>query len=555
LLLLPFFAACSLFLTDDPAPGGWPTHIQVFFTLPGTTPETGQDAGIQYRIAAMVKAARRTVDICIYELSEPVIYESLVAAHKRGIKVRFAGDIDNTHYAGYKALMAARVPMRLGNASRIMHNKFIIVDDYYLTMGSANYTKTGFLYNNENVVFIQSSNVAAYYKKEMDVMFDLGTFGLDKKPFQGFTDNRFTLPDGTGLEVMFTPYVGAFGPKYSANNRLLEIISNARHRICFAMFAFTHPDIARAMIYMATNRGVELYGAFDKGWHTSSEWSVHQLFVDAGLNVRYDGNENFSPDNPYSGSKIHDKFMLVDPGTDGALVVTGSFNFSSAAATDGNDENCIVISNRFIADRYLDEFRAMWRIGEHPSRDQGGDRASFHDVWINEVHWPGAVDDTGRIRRSDGFIELKNRSTRRLDISGWQLTGSTKKSYRMIGYIFPRGTVLEPGAFHLLRYSTSGSAFDASLPASVWNYLYLHDESTQNWIRLVLKDTHQNVIDVAGDRGLPPFAGTRPGTRAASMQRRAVDGTLPGSWATTTTNNRYVLENYRINTLATPGTD
>lgn len=548
-------AACGV---TAPETGEWPRNLQVVFTRPGISPETGEDVHLPERIADMIASARKSVDINIYELSHPVIYQAVVDAQERGIAVRMVGDIDNTHYAGYQALMACGAPMRLGNTSKIMHNKFVIVDDYWLTLGSMNYTDSGALLNNENVLFIQNSNIAAYYKKEMDTMFEKGTFGLDKRAFSGFSDNRFQLDDKTSIEVLFTPYKNAHQDYPSADIRIMSSISNAKHSIYFAMFAFTHPEMAKAMIYMATNRGVQLYGVFDKGWHTASEWSMHQLFVDAGLNVRYDGNENFAPDNPYHGSKVHDKFMVIDAGHAYGQVVTGSFNFSSAAATDGNDENCVIISNEFIANLYAREFEDMYRVGTHPTRGVGGEQAAWHEVVINEINWAGSLTDSGSKNWTDKFVELKNLTGRRINISGWQIVGVTKKNSNDKGYIafiIPENSWIEAGGHYVVYQSLDSSAFTFSSSAAEFTYLYLHHSDDQNYVDLTLKDTHQNIIDRAGNSLVAPFAGSQSDTLFASMFRTGDDGTQSGSWSTTAAANQYVQDGYTTKTHATPGSD
>ena len=558
------FSGCTLFETGEPDTGfsSVPDNIRLFFTAPGINPETARDTGIADKLANLILSARKKVDICIYELSEPKIYEALITVYKKGIPVRFVGDIANTDYSGYQALMAANIPMTLGHYvsgnDYIMHNKFMVIDSEWVTMGSANYTGSGTVMNHENVLIFRSTNMASYYTREFENIYNNGTFGLDKVPFANFTQNKFTInagkSDETKVEVYFTPYINGHPGYENTNDRILECISNAQHSICVAMFAFTEPNIAQAIIYMATNRGVEVYLALDKGWHTASEWSMHQVFIDAGLNVRYDGNENYFPDNPYHGAKIHDKIMIIDAGYPSSLVFSGSFNFSSAAADDGNDENCIIISNMQIANLYREEFARIYNIGTSPTRDVGGDRAPFQAVMINEINWAGhrPYDAT---TYTDKFVELKNMTTEPINISGWQLVGTPKSSYRIISTILPQGSIIEPGGCYVIYQSLLNSAFTAT-PAYTEDYfLYLRHKTSQPNLYLVLKDTHQNIIDVAGSStiAISNFGGSDIYPTYKSMYRVNTDGTLPASWATTSTAGTYVKDANKANTLMTPG--
>jgi phosphatidylserine/phosphatidylglycerophosphate/cardiolipin synthase-like enzyme len=54
---------------------------------------------------------------------------------------------------------------------------------------------------------------------------------------------------------------------------------------------------------------------------------------------------------------MHHKFMIVD----GELVVTGSYNWSTAAE-DRNDENFVVIRDKEVVDRFTQEFNRLLSI-------------------------------------------------------------------------------------------------------------------------------------------------------------------------------------------------
>jgi len=573
LSLLSFVSlSCTLFDTSEPEESPWPKYFQVFFSEPGVSVSTGVDRGLPERIGEMIRSAKKSVDINIYELAVAAIYEPVIEMHRKGLKVRMVGSINNTHYEGYKALMAAGVPMRLGNPDKIMHNKFVVVDEYKVSMGSMNYTGSGALMNNENVVFIQDKGVGAYYTKEMDNMFINGTFGLEKVPFEGFTDNVFELESGspdeekTIIKVYFTPYVGAFAPNSSANDAILEAITNAKHTIHFAVFAFTSVPIADAVIERATN-GVQVFGVFDKGWHEASVWSAHQRLLDAGVNVRMDGNEHYYPNNPYHGSKIHDKIMTIDAGYEGSVTLTGSFNFSPSAAVQGNDENCILIYNKAIAVRYRTELEKLYRRGSHPTKALGGEEAGYLEVIIDEVNWAGsranesATPGASRNNANDKYVVLKNRTHRDINISGWQLWGTTSSTYRILGHILPKGTILKADGYHVIGYSDIESGFDwtwAGTPDNpcTWSsFEYLgdmHNKARQNYIYLRLKDVDRNYIDVAGQAGVAPFYG-QAGSTFEAMKRINLDGTLRSSWETVTTAGIAVKGAYALSTHATPG--
>jgi phosphatidylserine/phosphatidylglycerophosphate/cardiolipin synthase-like enzyme len=53
---------------------------------------------------------------------------------------------------------------------------------------------------------------------------------------------------------------------------------------------------------------------------------------------------------------MHHKFMVID----GYIVVTGSYNWSTAAETR-NDENIVVMFDRDVAQRFVQEFERVWQ--------------------------------------------------------------------------------------------------------------------------------------------------------------------------------------------------
>lgn len=559
-------ASCNVFNTSTPTDktfGDTQTGaVRVYFTQPGYDAASGRDAHIQDRIAELLDSAKESVDVAIYELSEPTIYNALLRAYHRGVRVRMVGDIDNVGYSGYQAMIAAGVPMRLGNSDKIMHDKYIIVDGQWLEMGSMNFTVSGTENNNENVLFFNSPAMCAYYEKDFLTMFSNNLFGVDKidHKFAGYSSNwaYVTNDDGTTAKVdMYViPYAG-YSDSERVDYQFINYIKTAQHSIHFAIFSFTHPDIAATIINLAETKGIQVYGVFDRDWHTGNEYSLHQTFIDAltycsNIHIVYDGNNNYQDGNPLHGGKCHNKYMIIDAGYSNAVVMTGSYNFSKAASYSGNDENFVAIHSPAISLMYLSNFIGMYDIGSHPTRDLGGGTAKWHDVEVSEILWGGSADFDGNTYDWDKFVELHNLTASDINISGWQIVGTTatSKAYRILMYIFPEDTILPANGYHVVFYSTN-NAFDMA-GQNVDPYLFLYHPFDQNYVFLTLKDSWNRIVDEAGNAGVPPYAGTM-GATTASMVRIGDDGTLSGSWQSCIFANKNVTNRFRLNTLATPG--
>lgn len=73
---------------------------------------------------------------------------------------------------------------------------------------------------------------------------------------------------------------------------------------------------------------------------------IHRL-ANAGIHVRTDDAPEVH---------MHNKFMVVD----NEFVLTGSFNWTYQAGSK-NQENLLVVDNRYYVTKYVDEFEKLWK--------------------------------------------------------------------------------------------------------------------------------------------------------------------------------------------------
>jgi phosphatidylserine/phosphatidylglycerophosphate/cardiolipin synthase-like enzyme len=126
---------------------------------------------------------------------------------------------------------------------------------------------------------------------------------------------------------------------------LINLISQARKSIYVAMYSFTRDGLASALVD-AKNRGVEVKVIMEEE-NAYVQGSDYRMLKEAGVDIRLDGNP----------ALMHHKFMVVD----GEIIVTGSYNWSTAAE-DRNDENFVVIRDRSVAERFMQEFNRLLSI-------------------------------------------------------------------------------------------------------------------------------------------------------------------------------------------------
>jgi phosphatidylserine/phosphatidylglycerophosphate/cardiolipin synthase-like enzyme len=125
---------------------------------------------------------------------------------------------------------------------------------------------------------------------------------------------------------------------------LISLINRANRSVYVAVYSFTRDSLATALI-SAKERGVEVRVVIERE-RAYEQGSEYPRLKSAGVDVRLDGNPNL----------MHHKFMVID----GYVVVTGSYNWSTAAE-DRNDENIVVIFDRDVAQRFVQEFERVWQ--------------------------------------------------------------------------------------------------------------------------------------------------------------------------------------------------
>lgn len=132
-------------------------------TLDGSAPKTNvpaQEAAFSpgmdclNLILRCLRGAGQTIDICVFTLSDDRIAEAVLAAQRRGVRVRILTDNDKEFDGGsdISRLRDAGIPVVVDRTSAHMHHKFAIFDGKRLLNGSYNWTRSACNLNEENLV-------------------------------------------------------------------------------------------------------------------------------------------------------------------------------------------------------------------------------------------------------------------------------------------------------------------------------------------------------------------------------------------------------------------
>lgn len=321
----------------DPVPTPEPPWVEVFFTNPKNPSAGTFRGGVDQELVKSIDRARLSVDLAVLDLNLWSLRDALLRAAERGVTVRLVVESDNLDEPEIQDLKEAGIPVLGDRREGLMHNKFMVVDRAEVWTGSMNYTTTDGYLNNNNLVHVRSVKLAENYLSEFNEMFERDLFGPDVLSATPYPQLEI---QGNRVETYFAPDDGTAG-------RLIELIHQAEQSVYFLAYSFTSDELANALIEKA-QAGVVIAGVMEESQVYSNIGSEYEKFRQAGLDVRLDGNLR----------NMHHKVLIIDE----AIVVTGSYNFSSSAEKY-NDENTLVIHHAPTAGQYLAEFVRIFKDG------------------------------------------------------------------------------------------------------------------------------------------------------------------------------------------------
>jgi phosphatidylserine/phosphatidylglycerophosphate/cardiolipin synthase-like enzyme len=245
-------------------------------------------------INEMIRNSRRTLDMTMYELSDPRVSILLAAAHRRGVVVRIL--LDNTsgaatvNQAAYNDLRSHGIAVRWGPSSAVFHQKSIVTDRTVAAIMTGNLTSTSYPNNRDFVVFDRSATAV----RSIETVFD--------RDWSGSPTNRVATVAG----LVWSP---------GARPTLVGLINSAHHTLTLENEEMGAPAIISAL-KAASHRGVLVTVTMTSNPAWKAAWTG---LTRAGVDVAT------YPDTP-TAMYIHAKAMVIDDLT----AFVGSQNFSNA---------------------------------------------------------------------------------------------------------------------------------------------------------------------------------------------------------------------------------
>ncbi len=371
-----------------------------------------------------INSAKVSVDLAVQELRLPLVAQALAKKQKTGVKIRvileniynqpigngspiktnkknereqsrredYIAFVDLNHDGrlseeemnqrdAITILNNAQVPIiddteDGSQGSGLMHHKFMVIDGKTVIVTSANftlsdqhgdYTRSKTRGNANNLLVIQSSELASYFTEEFNLMWGDGAGGTKNSLFgtnKPFRQAQTFAIGKTKVSVKFSPDTNKINWFDTTNGLIAQTLSQAQKSVSLALFVLSEQQLAD-LLENQQKQGVTIKALIDPefAYRPYSE-GLDLLGIEVTEKCRAEPNNN-----PWSvplktvgvpklanGDKLHHKTGIVDNN----LVITGSHNWSDAA-NRLNDETLLILNNPVINAHYQREFEQLYK--------------------------------------------------------------------------------------------------------------------------------------------------------------------------------------------------
>ena len=413
-------------IPDLPLPQNFQLHFNHRDSGRYRNPLNGQwrnGDNLEEQLIQQINAAQEEVLMAIQELTLPQIAKALIRAKQRGVRVQMV--LENNYsrtwseqhpsdlsahsrrrhqqlrrladsnrdgrltaeerMAGDAIALLKRAGIAIiddtedgSQGSGLMHHKFVVVDRSLVITGSANFTSSGMhgdagapssSGNVNHLLSIRSSELAGLFRAEFERMWGDGPGGRQNSRFGRSKDSpgaKTVQVNGIRVEVLFAPHAKQLAGH--GVDLISKQLAAGKRSIDMALFVFSDQTLTNALA-KRIDAGVGVRLLADPGFASRSFSEVldllgleipdHRCKVETGNHPLKTPLKTVGTPRLARGDKLHHKFAVIDNKT----VITGSFNWSPAAAHT-NDETLLVIHSPKLAAHFTRETNRMWRSAE-----------------------------------------------------------------------------------------------------------------------------------------------------------------------------------------------
>jgi len=123
-------------------------------------------------ISDLLKQTQKTLDICVFTITDERLANDIFDCFQHGIKVRIITDDDKMfdHGSVIRDLSNAGIPIKIDHSQYHMHHKFGIIDSRIVFTGSFNWTYTASKHNQENLLITTNFDIVNQYSEQYEIL-------------------------------------------------------------------------------------------------------------------------------------------------------------------------------------------------------------------------------------------------------------------------------------------------------------------------------------------------------------------------------------------------
>jgi len=125
-------------------------------------------------ISDLLKQAKKTLDICVFTITDERLASEIWNCMQRGVEVRIITDDDKMYDRGSAILdlKTTGIPVKTDHSRYHMHHKFGIIDSRIVFTGSFNWTYTASNHNQENLMITSNFEIVKQYREQYEKLWN-----------------------------------------------------------------------------------------------------------------------------------------------------------------------------------------------------------------------------------------------------------------------------------------------------------------------------------------------------------------------------------------------
>ncbi len=134
--------------------------------LPNSRALFGPDAPMVETLCGLISSTRETLDAAVFTITDDRVTAALIAAHRRGVRVRILSDDEKSWDRGSDVdhLRQSGLDVHTDHSEHHFHHKFAVFDDSCLLCGSYNWTRAADTSNRENFLITHEPRLVRQYR-------------------------------------------------------------------------------------------------------------------------------------------------------------------------------------------------------------------------------------------------------------------------------------------------------------------------------------------------------------------------------------------------------